>query len=235
MKDKKPASYDVIYHKGMKGRAEYLRVTLAAAGVKYHNNTNIEQYFFANKAEKQQGLFPARAVPALKQGQFMLSQTACCQRYIGELHGLAPETLEARFYADSLNQTLHEFLGEARLTHHAKYWWKTSKGQEEFSKPFKKLFWDERVDIYFEYIERCLEYTSGKFLFGDKLSYVDCTLLILHLAMEKEEDSKERYNEKYATLSNYQQLINNIKAHPAIKKYLENDFNEIPFDTDSFM
>ena len=122
--------------------------------------------------------FPFFAPPAIKKGDFVLSQTPTIMKYLGKKFGFYPSSEEDEFHGDALMAFLTDFIAEGRLVFHPKNFNLTYFNQIEEAKPYIKWFEDERMPFFMSYLEKVLEFQVKKgkengFFVGETLTYVD--------------------------------------------------------------
>ncbi len=115
--------YELYYWPTIQGRGEFVRLALEEAGAAYLE--------VARVAEKGAGVGavtrfmadrkiynPPFAPPFLKSGRLLIAQTANILQFLGARHGLAPRDEAGRFWAQSLQLTVTDFVAEVHDTHH---------------------------------------------------------------------------------------------------------------------
>ena len=126
--------YELLYHPGIPGRGEFIRLAFEAAGVPYTDvaNENKNGYSQVQKIcmnkgnESSDGNPPVFSPPALrvpgagKDGQaLVISQTPNMLFYLGERIGMVPEGDEnAKYYVNQLALTALDLNNEVHDTHH---------------------------------------------------------------------------------------------------------------------
>ena len=116
--------YQLYYWPSIQGRGEFVRLALEEAGADYVD--------VARKPETKGGGVPALlrlldgrtverppfAPPFLKAGRLLIGQTANILMYLGDRHGLAPKDEAGRLWAQQLQLTVADLVGEVHDTHH---------------------------------------------------------------------------------------------------------------------
>lgn len=230
-------AYTLLYHPGIPGRGEYVRLAFEAAGVPYSDAANESA---AGKKEYgsscdphstgKDGNPPMFAPPVLKvagagkEGKtLLLNQTPNILLYLGSELGLAGEDEVDKYYVNELTLTALDLCNEAHDTHHPIAGMLYYEDQKEESLRKAEDFRERRIPKFFGYFERVLKGNKaggGKYLVGSKLTYADTTLWHvldgLHFAFP---------NECAARSKNYPLLVGTfyeaIKEEEGIKKYLE--------------
>ena len=237
-------SYTLLYHPGIPGRGEYVRLALEAAGAPYTDAGNEssagKKDVYASidaKSTRVEGNPPPFAPPMLKVagegkdgGTLLISQTPNILLYLGTTLGLAGEDEVDKYYVNGLALTALDLSNEAHDTHHPIAGMLFYEEQKDESLRKSQDFREHRVPKYFSYFERVLkgnEEGGGRYLVGSKLTYADTTLWHvldgLHFAFPKECDARQK---------DYPLLIGTfypgMKEEEGLKKYLESG-RRIPF------
>jgi len=133
-RQKQHPQYELLYHPGIPGRGEFIRLALEAAGVPYTDTANginegysIVQKICMNTAnESADGNPPVFSPPTLrvpsagKDGKaLVISQTPNILFYLGEKIGMVPEGDEGgKFHVQQLALTALDLNNEVHDTHH---------------------------------------------------------------------------------------------------------------------
>src|SRR5580692_6976352 len=221
--------YELYYWPGIQGRGEYVRLALEEAGADYVDVARGAPGTAAMMKMMEAKTTPPFAPPFLKAGKLVIGQTANILLYLGSRHGLAPKTEAGRLWLHQLQLTVTDFVSEVHDTHHPLGPSLYYEDQKSEAKKRTQEFWDERVPKYLGYFERLLEASSGHYVTGRKLTYVDLSLFQLveglRYAFPKRMKAFER---KIPELS---ELHDRIAARPNIKVYLASE-RRIAFNTD---
>lgn len=174
--------YELYYWPEIPGRGEFVRLVLEDAGVAYVDvgrqsrrdggGTEAVVAYWAGKREGH----PAFAPPVLKQGDFVLAQTAAICHWVGCRHGLAPDDEPGRMHALELQLTIADLVGEAHDTHHpiaASLYYEDQKPEAARRAAY---FASERLPRFLGYFERVLERNGGDVLVGTRTSHADLSL-----------------------------------------------------------
>lgn len=200
------------------GRAEYLRVIFEYAGVQYQDvSSHVHDYFWSKK-EVQNPEFPVLAPPAIRRGEFALSQTAICAKYIAMQFGLYPKNPEYAAKAEQIVTTVHEYIAEGRMAFHPVKNTMSYYDQVEEAKPFINDFKKERLPRYMDNFERLLRSNkdgAGYFI-GDEITYVDLQVLVMLQVTEFQ--WPDAWPGLHIPL--LKQLRQKLENTPAIKAYL---------------
>ncbi|HKE44234.1 MAG TPA: glutathione S-transferase family protein [Steroidobacteraceae bacterium] len=177
-------SYELYYWPGVQGRGEFIRLALEEAGVRYLD--------IAKLPEKKGGGVPAIlrmlearglervpfAVPVLKSGRQLISQTPNILMYLGERLKLAPRDAMGRLWTQQLQLTISDFYLEIFHTHHPLGDGYAYEEQKVAAKRRTRDFLSVRLPKFFDYFERVLtrNHTRSGWLVGARLTYADLSL-----------------------------------------------------------
>src|ERR1700704_6521370 len=175
--------YELYYWPGIEGRGEFVRLALEEAGADYVDVARspktggvaaIMKYLDGATVAR-----PPFAPPFLKAGRLLIGQTANILLYLGARHRLAPKDEAGRLWAHQLQLTIADFVEGIHKTHHpigsALYY----EDQRKEANRYSTEFWKRRPQKYLGYFERVLEGSSGEYVLGRRLSYVDLSLFQL--------------------------------------------------------
>jgi glutathione S-transferase len=175
--------YELFYWPGIQGRGEFVRLALEEAGASYRD--------VARESGKDAGVGalmrfmsrrkiynPPFAPPFLKAGRLVVAQTANILQFLGGRHGLAPRDEAGRFWTQSLQLTVTDFVAEVHDTHHPI----ASSMYYEDQKPQARLrsadFIGQRLPKFLGYFEGVLAQNprGERYAVGGRLTYVDLSL-----------------------------------------------------------
>jgi glutathione S-transferase len=221
--------YELYYWPSIQGRGEYIRLALEEAGAGYVDVARQRGTAAMMRMMETGSGTPPFAPPFLKAGKLVIGQTANILLYLGARHSLAPKTEAGRLWLHQLQLTITDFVSEVHDTHHPLGPSLYYEDQKSEAKKRTQEFWDERVPKYLGYFEQLLEASSGHYVTGRKLSYVDLSLFQLveglRYAFPKRMKAFER---KIPQLC---ELHDRIVARPNIRVYLASE-RRIAFNTD---
>ena len=221
--------YELYYWPSIQGRGEYIRLALEEAGAGYVDVARERGTAAMMRMMEKGSGTPPFAPPFLKAGKLVIAQTANILLYLGARHSLAPKTEAGRLWLHQLQLTITDFVSEVHDTHHPLGPSLYYEDQKSEAKKRTQEFWDERVPKYLGYFEQLLEASSGHYVTGRKLSYVDLSLFQLvdglRYAFPKRMKAFER---KIPQLC---ELHDRIVARPNIRVYLASE-RRIAFNTD---
>ena len=170
--------YELYYWPDIQGRGEFVRLALEEAGAEYADvargrggTAALMKLLGDEKASR-----PPFAPPVLKAGKLVIAQTANILMYLGQHHRLAPAGEAGQLWANQLQLTVADFLGEIHDTHHpisSDLYYEDQRGEAARR---TVSFLKQRAPTYLGYFECAIAGNGGKFLAGAKLSYPDLSL-----------------------------------------------------------
>lgn len=181
------AVYELHYWPTIQGRGEFVRLALEAAGATYvdvargsaHQGRGVPAMM--DLMEDAQAVQPPFAPPFLKDGDFVIGQTAAILHHLGPALGLVGHGEPARNWTLQIQLTIADVVVEAHDTHHPI----ASSLYYEDQKPEAQRraadFCRERMPKFLGWFERVLTRNPGgpQHLVGDRLSYADLSLFQL--------------------------------------------------------
>ncbi len=177
--------YRLIYWPTLQGRGEFVRLVLEDAGVPYDDVARQPESEGGGMAavrallHGQGEVMPGFAPPFLVHEQLTLAQMPVICAYLGQRHGLAPETDALHMRALQLQVTISDVVSETHDTHHpvssALYY----EDQKQAALQAASLFRERRLPVWLRFFDRVLERSGGPHVFGDRISYVDLGLFQL--------------------------------------------------------
>lgn len=187
--------YELLYHPGIPGRGEYIRLPLEAARVSYSDPANEKEGGYKavlaacdrSSTGDEDGNPPIFCCPALRahgEGKngttLLIHQTPNILLFLGPKIGMAPDNDEvAKLYINQLTLTVLDFTNEVHDTHHPVGMMLYYEDQKEESLRKAKDFRENRLPKFLAFFERVLKGNKegeGKYLVGDKLTYADTSL-----------------------------------------------------------
>jgi glutathione S-transferase len=221
--------YELYYWPSIQGRGEYVRLALEEAGAGYVDVARERGTAALMRIMEKGGGTPPFAPPFLKAGKVVIGQTANILLYLGALHSLAPKTEAGKLWVHQLQLTIADFVVEVHDTHHPLGPSLYYEDQKSEAKKRTKEFWDERVPKYLGYFERLLEGSSGHYVTGRKLTYVDLSLFQLVEGLRYAFPNRMKAFER--KIPELIELRNRIAARPNIRAYVASE-RRIAFNTD---
>lgn len=244
--------YELLYHPGIPGRGEHIRLAFEAAGVAYTDVANEEKDGYSmvqricmnSKLESSDDNPPVFSPPALRvpgakkdDQALVISQTPNILAYLGEKLGLVPDDDEsARWHVAQVAMTALDLNDEIHDTHHPislDYY----ESQKDEALLKAKCVREQRLPKFFGYFSRVLEHNKqhggrGRYLVGDKVTYADTTVWQvldgIFFAFPKEmEKRKMEFEDLLGT------FYDGIKEEPGVKEYLASE-RRLPYSQGIF-
>ncbi|TCS34734.1 glutathione S-transferase [Paucimonas lemoignei] len=227
-------AYELYYWPDIQGRGEFVRLALEEAAAEYID--------VARQPARQGGGMAAMmtlleegasgrvsfAPPFLKDGDFLIGQTANILLYLGSKLGLAPRDEAGRLWAHQLQLTVADLVVEVHDTHHPISVNLYYDDQKKEAKKRAREFIDSRLPKFLGYFEQvhAANPRRGDFMVGSKLSYVDLSIFqvieglryAFPRAMQKQEPDYPRLVE----------LHDRVQERPNIAAYLASE-RRLPF------
>ena len=219
--------YELYYWPEIQGRGEYIRLALEETKANYVDVARGPGGASAMMRMMEEGRTPPFAPPFLKAGQLVIGQTANILFYLGSRLGLAPETEAGRLWVHQLQLTVTDFVLEVHDTHHPLGPSLYYQDQRAAARKRTEEFWNERAPKYLGYFEDVLKGSSGGYLVGRKLTYIDLSLFQIV------EGLRYAFPKRMAAfeddISGLIDLHDRVAARPNIRAYLASD-RRIPFN-----
>ena len=169
--------YTLYYWPTIQGRGEFVRLALEEAGIRYDDiaRTDGGEDVMLSLLDDDRVAQPPFAPPFLKAGKLLIGQTANILLFLGERHGLAPESSGGRLWTHQLQLTIADLVAEVHDAHHpiaASLYYEDQK--REAKKRAANLI-GERLPKYLDYFERVLERNprGSNYLVGARVTYAD--------------------------------------------------------------
>lgn len=212
--------YELYYWPSIQGRGEYVRLALEEAGALYLDVARTPKGMKEMLAIVQKGgpALPPFAPPFLKSGKLVIAQSANILAYLGDRHGLVPKNEAGRLAASQLQQTITDFVAEVHGTHHPISTGLYYEDQRPEAKKNAAAFIAERIPKYLGYFERVLQKSSGKYVLGTRVSYVDLSLFQVIAGLRYAFPKAMKRHEK--KLRRLVALHDRVAARPRIAAYL---------------
>ncbi len=180
-------AYELYYWPGIQGRGEFVRLALEEAGADYIDVARKPigegggESALMSFLEREDVAHPPFAAPFLKDGEFLIGQTAAILLYLGDRHGLAPRDEAKRLWVHQIQLTVADFVGEVHDTHHplgADLYYEEQKAE---ALRRARHFREERIPKYLTWFEQILtrNLEGDKNLVGQRVSYADLSLFQL--------------------------------------------------------
>ena len=231
--------YELLYHPGIPGRGEFIRLAFEAAGVPYTDVANqkedgydeVKAVIDLQSTGDSDGNPPAFAPPILrvpgagKDGKtLIIHQTPNILSYLGARIEMIPEDEVDGLHVDQMTLTALDLANEVHDVHHpiatALYYEEQKDESLQKADDFRK----NRLPKFFNYFERILKgnekHGNGKYLVANRLSYADSTIwqVVDGLYFMFPKEMKAREHEFPLLLGT---LYPNFKEEKGIKEYLQ--------------
>ncbi|HXX69327.1 MAG TPA: glutathione S-transferase [Polyangiaceae bacterium] len=223
------AGYELYYWPTIQGRGEFVRLALEAAGAAYVDVARSPGGMAAMMKILKGGLpgpLPF-AVPFLRHGDRIVSQSAAILAYLGPLLGLAPEDEQGRSEALQIQLTLADLVTETHDTHHPISSGLYYEEQKAAAKARSAAFVSERVPKFLGWLERVLVRGGGEHLVAGQLTYVDLSAFqVLSGLFYAFPNAMARLR---AQIPRLLALHDRVQASPRLKAYLTSS-RRLPFN-----
>jgi glutathione S-transferase len=169
------APYELFYWPSIQGRGEFVRLALEDAGAPYIDVARTPKGMDAMMKLLRggaPGLAPF-APPFLRDGDFIVAQTAAILLYLGPKLKLVPHDEASRLHAHEIQLTITDLVAEAHDTHHPIAVDRYYEEQKPEARKKAEAFTKHRIPKYLGWLEAALERNGGTYLIGKDTSYVD--------------------------------------------------------------
>lgn len=233
--------YELLYHPGIPGRGEFVRLAFEAAGVAYTDTANDSkdgystvQAICMNKGtESADGNPPVFSPPALRvpgaaadgKSALVIGQTPNILFYLGDKLGLVPEDEAGKYHVQQLALTALDLNNEVHDTHHPIAVMQYYEDQKPEALKKAADVRENRIPKFLSYFTRTLKHNEqagggrGKYLVGDKLTYADTTVWqVLDGCLFAFPKEMEARKEEFPELLG--EFYENVKQESGLKDYL---------------
>jgi glutathione S-transferase len=226
--------YELYYWPGLQGRGEFVRLALEGAGADYVDVVRTGGPHRGMPAltamlEDEDLDHPPFAPPFLKDGDFVIGQTAAILFYLGPKLGLAPSDEKEKLWTHQIQLTVTDVVAEAHDTHHPVASSLYYEEQRPEASRNAASFRGRRMPKFLSWVERILrgnEHGKGHLL-GEGLTYVDLSLFQLVEGLSYAFPNRMR--ELRGDIPRVTKLHDKIAALPRIRAYSESG-RRIPFN-----
>ena len=217
-------TYELWYWDGIPGRGEFVRLALEAGRIPYSEPPR-EQDGRLGPDLVAERMHPPFAPPYLKAGKLVISQTANILLFLGETHGLAPDSISGRLWVNQLQLTIADWVTEAHDAHHPIDSGLYYEDQKPEALRRAEAFRTERLPKFLDYFSTLLA-RNAPFVAGASWSYADLSLF------QVIEGLRHAFPRRMATLEPEHERILDVHRRvaelPGIRDYLESP-RRLPF------
>lgn len=235
-------TYELLYHPGIPGRAEHIRLLLEASSTPYTDVSNesksgygtVQKICMNGELESADGNPPVFSPPALRvvgEGKdgasLVMSQTPNILAYLGERTGMDGGA-DAKWHVAQLALTALDLNNEVHDTHHPVAVMKYYEEQKDEALLKAQDVRENRFPKYFSYFQRTLRANKergggeGRYLVGSRLTYADTTIWQvldgLFFAFPKEMEVRKGEFEELLGV-----FYEGVKEEKGIKEYLASE------------
>ncbi len=187
MADAKPERYELYYWPTIQGRGEFIRLALEEAGADYVDVGRLpddegggEDTIESVLEDRRRGPRPF-ALPAIKLGDLVLSQTGAILHWLAPRLNLAPPDEDGRAWALELALTVADIVTEAHDAHHPIGSGLYYEDQRDEARRRAEDVVKHRIPKFLAHFEAALaENPDGSdYLIGKRLTYPDLSLFQL--------------------------------------------------------
>ena len=228
-------TYELHYWPTIPGRGEFVRLALEAAGASYVDVARVP-------ADKGQGVpallrtmndqsarQPPFAPPFLKDGDFVVGQTAAILQYLAPALKLVGRSEQARTWTLQIQLTIADIVTEVHDTHHP-----VASGlyyEDQKAEALRRAadFCSERMPKFIRWFERILLQNAAghRFLVGNRLSYADLSLF--HLVQGLRYAFPQAAERTLSAAPLVLALHGRVASQPRVAAYLKSD-RRLPFN-----
>ena len=180
-------AYELHYWPTIQGRGEFVRLALEAAGASYidvargNEDAGLGLPAMLRHLQDRSSAQPPFAPPFLKDGKFLVGQTALILQYLGPTLKLVGRSEQARVWTQQIQLTIADMVAEAHDTHHplgASLYY-----EDQLPEALRRAqeFCRTRLPKYLNWFETVVVRNPAgpRHLVGGKLSYADLSLFQL--------------------------------------------------------
>lgn len=221
------SEYELYYWPSLQGRGEFIRLAFEEAGVGYTDVARLPADQGGGVAAIQRVLAGERkglrpfAPPILVVGDLVLAQVANILAFLGPRLGLVPDDEAGRIAVNQLQLSIADLVTEVHDTHHPIASSLYYDEQKVEASRRASLFLDKRLSrilSYFEDVLRRNDAGGGRFLVGDRLTYVDLSMFQVMTGLAYAFPNAMR--RIMPTLPSLVSLRDHVASRPRIAAYL---------------
>ena len=253
-KQRTQPQYELLYHPGIPGRGEFIRLALEASGTPYSDPARdtkdgyatVQSICMSSGLESAPGNPPTFAPPALRVpggkkdgGDLVIHQTPNILSYLGTKIGMIGDDEEEegqRYWVAQVALTALDFANEVHDSHHpvgVSLYYEDQKGES-----LRKAgdLRGTRIPKFLGYFERVLRFNEemgkGRYLVGGKLTYADTTVwqVLDGLLFAFPKEMEARKGEFEAVMGRFYE---GVKGEEGLKGYLASE-RRLPYSMGLF-
>ena len=229
------ARFELYYWPSIQGRGEFIRLAFEDAGVPYVDVARLPPPNGGVPAmlklmRGQPGLRLPFAPPFLRVGPLLVAQTANILQYLAPRLGLVGKSEPERLFAQQLQLTIADVVGEVHDTHHPISGSLYYEEQATEAQRRSECFVSERMPKFLSYFERVLEQSpTRRHLVGRSFCYVE--LSIFQLLVGLEYAFPRAFTKRRRSIPGLLTLLDAVACRPRIAAYLASP-RRLPFSTE---